>query len=310
MIPFTTLTNDIVDTSPESVLIDYAGEGEVLVITFGFYDFAGNHRFDFYGRLKKLEQLSGRKISKILLKDRANSWYQSGIAGLGDTVDECVAALRQLISTLKPRKVITLGQSMGAYGALVYGLLLGADKAIACGSLSTINPEVLELIRDHRWLPPLRATTRYYDDIPTLIAQQGGKTAVELFFGTYPEGSAQRMECVNYDALHAMRSYGLPNVTLFPAHQSAHVIVEYWKRYRVVDTVLLNRILGLPVVDVPYSGVVAADWYQWIATNIELGSLDADLVLAMMKNAIPEETAEYALQEVHARQFVRLLGSS
>lgn len=304
MIPLTTLTNDIVDTSQESVLVDYAGEGELLVITFGFYDFAGNHRFDLYGRLKKLEQLSGRKINKILLKDKANSWYQSGIAGLGANAEGNVASLRQLIAMIKPSQVMTIGQSMGAYGALVYGLLLGVEKVLAFGSLSTINPATLELIRDYRWMPPLQAATRYYEDIPPLIQQQGGKTAVELFYGTYPEGSSNRMECVNYDAVHAMRSYGLPNVRLFPAHQSTHIIIEYLKQYKIMDALLLNRIFGIPV-DVTRNHKPGREWYEWLETNLRQGSAEKDLIAAMVRDGFAEDVAQGMLSEAAAWLFLQ-----
>ena len=64
----------------------------MLAICFGYYDLKGNNQFDFYKRLKKLEVLSGKKINKLLLRDKQNLWYHYGVPPLGVDVDETVAA--------------------------------------------------------------------------------------------------------------------------------------------------------------------------------------------------------------------------
>src|SRR5450830_1405304 len=106
------LDNRHVKTSTDDVLVDQVFPGELLVISFGFVAWDTRPDFDFYGRLKKLEQFSGRHINKILVRDSGNSWYHRTIDGLGAHPDETAASLRALIREIRPSKVVTIGQSM------------------------------------------------------------------------------------------------------------------------------------------------------------------------------------------------------
>lgn len=150
------LDNRHVKTSTADVLVDRVVPGEILVIAFGFVSWEKRPDFDFYGRLKKLEQASGRHINKILVRDSGNSWYHRKIDGLGEHPDQTAAGLRQLIGEIRPSKVITIGQSMGAYAAIMYGLLLEVRQVIAFGPLSFLDPQQALLYHERRWLAVMR----------------------------------------------------------------------------------------------------------------------------------------------------------
>ena len=144
------LDNRRVKTSTEDVLIDRVVPGEILVIAFGFVSWETRPEFDFYVRLKKLEQASGRHLNKILVRDSGNSWYHRTIAGLGDHPDDTVETLRALIAAIKPSKVVTIGQSMGAYAAVMFGLLLDVQQVIAFGPLSFLDVRQALLYHERR----------------------------------------------------------------------------------------------------------------------------------------------------------------
>jgi len=300
------LTNEIVDASEESCLLDFQGEGELLAICFGFYDAAGKAQFDFYKRLKKLETLSGKKINKLLLRDKNNAWYHHGVEGLGKDVDETTVSIRKIIKEIKPSKIITIGQSMGGYAAIMYGALLEADKVISFGPLSCFDADKLEVLRDYRWLDLVKKiqSTRpkvFYDDLPKLLAGKKRKTEFEIFYGTHPGENAERMEAVNYDAAHAYMFYGLAGMKLFPLHNSPHAVVEYMRVNKIINAALLNRIFGLKAQKDNVDIGLGAEWMRWVEENIQLGCNDKQLIDTLTQNKFTSETAIAGITRVHAK---------
>jgi hypothetical protein len=235
------LTNEMVANSDSAYLVDKVFHDEILVISFAFVSWDGKPKFDFFGRLKKLEYRYPRPVNRILVRDNQNAWYHRGIPGLGNDVDEVAESLKDLVRWVRPSRVITIGQSMGGYGSLMYGGLIGADKAIGFGPLSFINVQQALLYHDRRWLtvmedletspPPVQ-----YFDLPTLYREQGAETQLDIFFGTRPDGAAG--ESVNLDAMHANRFSGTPSCRLFPFPESGHAIVKY-----LIDQKLINDLL-------------------------------------------------------------------
>ncbi len=210
------LTNEIVANSEATFLVDAVVPDGVLVLTFGFVSWSAPPRFDFYGRLKKLESLSGTPINKILVRDHTNAWYHRPISGLGGDVDEIASSLRQLIDTFSPRQIITLGQSMGGYAAIMFGFLLGVDAILSFGPLSFLNSRAALSYHDLRWLAVMQELEKNpppvgYFDLPALSRKADPQqTALHVFFGTKPDVD-NAIEAVNPDALHAERLAVYPN---------------------------------------------------------------------------------------------------
>ena len=103
------LDNQAVERSGDPLLVDFAGAGEVLAICFGAYEPMRLPPFEFYGRMKKIEKLSGRTINKILVRDRSNAWYHYGVPGVGRDLPDTIARLKALIAEMNPSKVVTVG---------------------------------------------------------------------------------------------------------------------------------------------------------------------------------------------------------
>lgn len=277
------LDNRRVKTSSVDVLVDRVVPGEILVISFGFVSWDQRPDFDFYGRLKKLEQASGRHINKVLVRDSGNHWYHRAIDGLGAHPDETAAGLRALIERIRPGKVVTIGQSMGAYAALMYGLLLQVQQVIAFGPLSFLDPQQALLYHERRWLSVMRALAAdppasSYNDLQALGLALGRDGAAlpdtHLIFGTRPDQAST--EAVNLDAMHAQRLAIMGGCTLHPYPYSGHAVVQHLIDTRRIDALLAECIMGLalpaPALD------VTPDWHGWIAENLRLGSTPEELV--------------------------------
>lgn len=275
------LDNRHVKTSTEDVMVDHVVPGELLVITFGFVSWDKRPDFDFYGRLKKLEQFSGRHINKILVRDSGNSWYHRAISGLGAHPDETAASLRALIRDIRPSKVVTIGQSMGAYAALMYGLLLEAEQVIAFGPLSFLDPAQALLYHERRWLSVMRdlATNpppSRYDDLLALGRSKACKLPdMHILFGTRPDKDGST-ESVNLDAMHAHRLSALGNCTLYPFPYSGHPVVQHLIDTKRINALLAKIIAGIELEEEDKE--ITPDWQGWIAENLRLGGAPEELI--------------------------------
>lgn len=240
------LSNEIVDNSDESFLYEWFEDSEVLFICFGFYIWQEIPGFDFYKRLKKVESLTGKKINKLLVRDNKQLWYQFGVEGLGQDVDEVVRSLRVKIDEMKPKKVITIGQSMGAYAAIMFGTLLNVDHIMAFGTLAFFDTKKFEALNDFRWHVVAKEVEDknpqpFYNDLVALLRGAEKKPKTEIFFGTKIRDN-ENDEVVNLDSMHSMMFYGLKNVNLYPYPEATHIIVEYLRQKKMLDDLIIQRL--------------------------------------------------------------------
>ena len=84
----------------------------------------------------------------LFLNDGRKHWYQSGVAGLGDSIEATVATIQSWARELGADEIYAFGQSMGAHGAVLYGSRLGA-RVLAFGAETILG---LEASRSSRML--------------------------------------------------------------------------------------------------------------------------------------------------------------
>ena len=139
-------------------MIDRVHPGRPLVISFGFVDWINPPRFDFFRRTKKFELGRGTSLNRLLVRDPGTArWYHRGVPGLGTHVDEVVGTLRSLIRSVRPSRVITIGQSMGGYAAIMFGMWLDGDRILAFATLSHLDSREARRYGDLRFLPVMEA---------------------------------------------------------------------------------------------------------------------------------------------------------
>lgn len=119
----------------------------------------------------------------LFVNDVRRHWYQSGVAGLGDDAETTLASIRAWARELGVDEIYTFGQSMGAYGAVLYGARLGARVA-AFGAETVLG---LEASRSAA-LMPVDAPAHCPDLAPTIMAARrpilcfaGEQDAVDLY---------------------------------------------------------------------------------------------------------------------------------
>ena len=302
------LDNRLVATTGDDVLVDRIVPGAPLVIAFGFVSWTSRPAFDFYGRLRKLEQVSGQPLNKILVRDSGNAWYHRQIAGLGNHVDETAQALRELVRRIAPSQLTTLGQSMGAYAAVMYGLLLDAQQIVAFGPLSFLDVQQARLYHELRWLPVMESLAQdpplsgYYDLAALCRARATEHTQLHLVFGTRPDAvnsGASASESVNLDAMHAQRLAAFGRCTLHPFPQSGHAVVQHLIDTKRINGLLASCILGLTLEEEPMPEIGAA-WQDWVAENLRLGCASEQLVAVLQQHGFSPASSMAAVAAVAA----------
>jgi hypothetical protein len=230
------------------VLVDQVFPGEPLFVSFAFVDWDGQPGFYFHGRSRKLDQRRGRPFNRVLLRDPSNRWYLRGIRGLGDDAPGSAAALARIVAAIGPSQVITVGESMGAWGALLYGALIGADRAIAHGALSFFDPVRARSWGDLRWLTVMEALARdpprtVLDDLPAVLRACPRPMRVDLFVG---ERGDPGDPGVNFDLAHAQRLRTVPGVHVHRVPEAGHPVPAHLVAAGCLDDGLAHLLLDAP----------------------------------------------------------------
>ena len=129
------------------------------------------------------------------VRDVQKQWYVNGISATVSSIDALVVELRSRVGA---RRVVTVGSSAGGYAAALFGVLLGAERAICFSAQFDLELAAMQeggqrfnkLLFDHR-SDPRRA--RYYQ-VRKLI--EGGDTPIFYFFATMSPVDVPQYETV------------------------------------------------------------------------------------------------------------------
>ena len=121
----------------------------------------------------------------MFLIDAYQHWYNGSILGFSKDIAETVLHLREQIARSGADRVITIGSSMGGFGALLFGSLLGAEVAIAYAPQTCLDLDWLSSIKDERWVPKMKevASIGYETtDIPALFRDNGSPSSTLIYY--------------------------------------------------------------------------------------------------------------------------------
>lgn len=219
--------------------VDAPYPGAPLLISFGYVDWAAPNRFDFAGRTRKLMNARGARLNRIFVRDTANMWYHHGVQGLGQSVDETVALLANMIDDIWPSSLMTIGQSMGAWAALLFGALLNADRSLAFGPLSYFRGDWAREDRDMRFVAVMDRVNRFppdlfFEDLPSVFQMCARLPDIRIIYGNGPsEGDPGGL-----DQIHADRFAQFQNVSITRYDEAPHAIVHWLIEQKRIDDVL------------------------------------------------------------------------
>jgi pimeloyl-ACP methyl ester carboxylesterase len=201
----------------EGVAADFSPDSDTVLIVFG--GIVGQIEIPFFEFAKVTAPLG---VKKVYVRDHEQAWYHKGVMGAAENIDALVGYLRRQIQEHGCRRVVTLGNSMGAYAAILTGCQLPADEVVAFSPQTFIGRFRRLLRRVGRWSRQLsgayrsRSAQRAYFNLRSVLRRKSGATTYHLY---YAKGN-------RLDACHAEHLAGLPGVHLHPVDLDGHRMVR------------------------------------------------------------------------------------
>jgi hypothetical protein len=174
--------------------------------------------------LTVVHQWIGRlNASLIYLRDFRRRFFLDGVASLGSAREATVAELHRIVASLGAERIVCCGSSMGVFGALHYGLDLGADAVLCLAGVVNLDPELNAYTGYERRAIQMRAEMSDAPlDIRYLFETASTRPRVRFVYGA------------DYwdDRIHAEYLGSLPCVSLQPIENFGehNVIVELIRR--------------------------------------------------------------------------------
>jgi len=199
------------------VVVDRAeGEGPlpVLVAFGGLSNGTDQAPYEF------VRQTGALGVHRVFVRDLGQCWYQAGLSATADGVEASVAALDGVLAALGASRRVFVGNSSGAFAAVLYGVLGGADDMVAFGPLASVSRWSRFVSRDRRWPAQIRRARRTATD-PTHL------DLVRLLRSTHRVGTVT----VHYgaqdsrDTRSARRLGRLPGVQVVE-HPGGHLFIR------------------------------------------------------------------------------------
>jgi hypothetical protein len=221
-----------------ALIEDISRMGKPLLIAFGgIYGDVGIPPFEFVNLTREID------VNKIYLRDLAQSWYHSGLQGLSGNIDETAEFLKRKVATSGADRVVLIGNSMGGYAAILFGVLINADVVHAFSPQTCIGEA--GIIRSKAQLRKVQNnfSDRYFD-LKELISSHAGPGEFNIYFNRNS----------GLDKKHALHLQGMENVTLHAFRWFGHELVKAMK-----DSGELRAILIASFSDTPGENTAAVN---------------------------------------------------
>jgi pimeloyl-ACP methyl ester carboxylesterase len=169
------------------------------------------------------EATTGLPVKRLFVRDPALVWFQHGVPGFGEAIDEVASSLKTLIAEQDIDRLVTIGSSAGGYAALAFGSLLEADLVLAFSPQTILDRNWLDQVGDQRWPGHFKNLAalggpdpRWVDLSEALPRERRAGTTYEVH---YPSPYAE-------DARHAERLADLPGVTMIAHDRAYHNFIQ------------------------------------------------------------------------------------
>ena len=169
------------------------------------------------------EATTGLPVKRLFVRDPALVWFQHGVPGFGETIDEVAASLKAIVDEQEVERLVVIGSSAGGYAALAFGSLLQADLVLAFSPQTILDRGWLDEVGDDRWpghfknLASLGGPDPHWVDLrEALPRERRDGTEFEVH---YPSPYEK-------DARHAERLAGLPGVKLVGYERAYHNFIQ------------------------------------------------------------------------------------
>lgn len=198
------------DASLDVQIVPAAGATTTVVVFCGV-----RHAFGIHLNLLHHCVIARHGVNVVYVRDFAQNLYLTGIQSLGD-LQETITGLRQILARLDTKKTVTVGNSAGVFGALLFGARLPAELVLLFSGPSSLEIGLEETERQvYPRLFQLRAEGRIeWPDIRQTYA--ACDVPVQFYYG----------EQNRFDRTQAENLAGLRHVRLCPLPARSHFVLD------------------------------------------------------------------------------------
>lgn len=213
----------------KGILFEKHGHSNLLVTFGGINQNMGMPVFEFYKSLNKI------KCDKCFIRDFNQAWYHLGVSHDHKSIEALKKHLKKIISEGNYKSVSFVGNSMGGYAAILFGVLLNVDNILVFSPQTFIGKWKRMLNRDKRWTKQInrihksKIGNREYFDLKTILNSSNTfKGAISIFFSKNDK----------LDSVHSKRLKHFNFVKLNEMDLGGHNLVKELKMNGKLDTIL------------------------------------------------------------------------
>lgn len=171
--------------------------------------------------------------NKIYLRDHSQTWYHSGLSGISKSIDQTAHFLRRKIDEALVSKVIVIGNSMGGYAAILFGILLKADIVHAFSPHTFIHNE--KYIRSKEQIRNVHNNfSNEYFDLGRVIKTHNNIGELNIYY----DSKNKR------DKKHAMHLKRIQNITFHSFSGGGHRLIKLLKESGELNDIILSALNG------------------------------------------------------------------
>ena len=165
-------------------------------------------------------------IKRLFICDKRNNWYQRGIAGFTQNLDETAFLISQFLRRVAPKRACAIGASGGGYMALLLTARCRLNRALAFGPQTTLSQKWRKEHGDCRFGPEVSDIHDFTgpEGVPDILDNTGGE-----FHIIYPSGHS-------LDLLHAERLMGKAH--LYRMNTPHHNVAATLRDHGILQDVL------------------------------------------------------------------------
>jgi hypothetical protein len=175
--------------------------------------------------------LSGINAHKLYLRDPHLIWYQRGIPGIGEDIDEIAEWLDDFLDRRGIKYTVFIGNSAGAYAALVFGALLSASRIHAFAPQTRLKKPkdshsdgaIKEMLSDPK-------ANRQYLNVRDVL--EGCKIHERPYVDVYYARNNK------IDNRHVRRIEGIKGIKGHPISYNDHTLARHLKHFMVLKLLL------------------------------------------------------------------------
>jgi tetratricopeptide (TPR) repeat protein len=185
--------------------------------------------------------LATLRVTAIYLKDFNRLRFLMGIQSLSDNYAGTLQALRSVMKRVGATRLCTIGNCVGGFAAIRYGVDLGAERILTFGAPTCSPTDPLASLEEGRRFLRTRLETKVppeMTDLKPFLETSGNTAPIEMF---YEEQDPR-------DRMQALRLSGLPGVRLHPQRALSYRLLRRMASSNPSFGGMLAELLGVAPV--------------------------------------------------------------